>query len=110
MLSLLRPCSQLAGADDAKETDNFNSNSIFQTLEEVSDFFEKGEVGYSPNKDKFEGLKLQAYKWKVRPLEVSNVKSSFFENGELFPKGSVQFDNALLMTNIEHEWHSVTDK
>ena len=95
---------------DAKETDNFNSNSIFQTLEEVSDFFEKGEVGYSPNKDKFEGLKLQAYKWKVRPLEVSNVQSSFFENEELFPTGSVHFDNALLMTNIEHEWHSVTEK
>lgn len=22
----------------------------------------------------------------------------------IFPKGSVKFDNALLMTNIEHEW------
>ncbi len=34
----------------------------------------------------------------------------FFDNENDFPKGSVQFDNALLMTNVEHEWHSVEDK
>ena len=34
----------------------------------------------------------------------------FFEDENLFPKGSVTFDNALLMTHIEHEWHSVEDK
>ncbi len=69
---------------DAKEVANFDSNSIFKTLENVSAFFEKGAIGYSPNKNKFEGLKLQAYKWEVRPLEVSNVQSSFFENSQLF--------------------------
>ncbi len=97
-------------AIDAKETEHFDTNSIFETLENVSDFFEKGAVGYSPNKNKFDGLKLHAYKWEVRPLEVLNVKSSFFENENLFPKGSVKFDNALLMAKIEHEWHSVTEK
>ena len=95
---------------DAKESSQFNPNSIFKTLENVSDFFEKGAVGYSPNGDKYEGLKLQAYKWEVRPLEVQNVHSSFYENENIFPKGSVQFDNALLMTRIEHEWKSMKDK
>lgn len=95
---------------DAKETEHFDTNSIFKTIENVSDFFEKGAVGYSPNKDKFDGLKLQAYKWEVRPLEVSTIKSSFFEDEKMFPKGSVEFDNALLMTKIEHEWHSVMEK
>ena len=38
------------------------------------------------------------------------VHKSFFENEKIFPKGSVTFDNALLMTNIEHEWKSETDK
>lgn len=89
---------------DATETKFFNENSIFKTIENASDFFENGDLGYSPNKDKFDGLRLKAYKWEVQPLEVSNVKSSFFENEEIFPKGSVNFDNALLMSNIEHEW------
>ncbi|MGY0034669.1 hypothetical protein [Pedobacter sp. NJ-S-72] len=76
------------------------------TLHNASNFFKSGKLGYSPNKDKFEGLKLNTYKWEVQPLEVLNVKSSFFENEEVFPKGSVKFDNALLMTNIEPEWKS----
>jgi len=95
---------------DAKETSSFNSNSIFETLQNASDFFEKGEVGYSPNGKRYEGLKLQAYKWQVTPLEVINVHSSFFENEAIFPKGSVCFDNALLMSQVEHEWHSMGDK
>jgi hypothetical protein len=90
----------------AKETLVFNKNSIFENLENASDFFEKGDLGYSPNKEKFDGLRLNAYQWKVKPLEVSNIKSSFFEDENVFSKGSVQFDNALLMTNIEHEWKS----
>jgi len=88
----------------------FNDKSIFETLNNASDFFENGDLGYSPNKDKFDGLRLKAYNWKVRPLAVQNVKSSFFEDEEIFPKGSVIFDNALLMTNIEHEWKSETNK
>lgn len=55
-------------------------------------------------------MRLHAYKWSVKSLDVLNVKSSFFENEQLFPKGSIDFDNALLMINIEHEWHRVKDK
>ncbi|WP_343303520.1 DUF2071 domain-containing protein [Chitinophaga niabensis] len=90
---------------DAKTTDLFPSGSIFQTLENASNFFKNGSLGYSPNgNNKFEGLKLQIREWKVQPLEVLNVHSSFFENK------SVQFDNALLMTKIEHEWHGAGSK
>lgn len=95
---------------DATETMLFDHQSIFETLSNASEFFKNGDLGYSPNKDKFDGLRLNAYKWEVRPLDVSKVKSSFFENEEIFPNGSVTFDNALLMTNIEHEWKSQTDK
>jgi hypothetical protein len=97
-------------AIDATEAKTFDPASVFETLENVSGFFEKGAIGYSPNGKKFEGLKLETYNWQVKPLAVSNVKSSFFEDETIFPKGSVKFDNALLMTNVEHEWHSVSDK
>ncbi|WP_262919506.1 DUF2071 domain-containing protein [Niabella hibiscisoli] len=95
---------------DAKETTAFNKQSIFETVENASAFFEKGDLGYSPNGDKFDGLQLKAYKWEVRPLEVSQVQSSFFADTEIFPTGSVVFDNALLMTNVEHEWKTAISK
>jgi len=34
--------------------------------------------------------------------------SSFFENRNNFPEGSITFDNALLMKDIDHEWRSQT--
>ncbi|AOM80265.1 DUF2071 domain-containing protein [Pedobacter steynii] len=92
---------------DAKEISDLNEHSIFENLANASAFFEKGSLGYSPNKDQFDGLKLQTYRWEMKALEVSHLRSSFFENESLLPKGSVVFDHALLMTEIEHEWHSV---
>jgi Uncharacterized conserved protein (COG2071) len=92
------------------KTEDLSPNSIFETLDNASKFFEGGTVGYSPNGDKYDGLKLKTFNWKVEPLRVTSIYSSFFGNEELFPKGSVQFDNALLMTQVKHEWHSVGQK
>ncbi len=92
---------------DAKISNKLNPNSIFETIENASNFFEKGAIGYSPNGKSFDGLKLETYKWEVKPLEVESVKSSFFEDESLFPEGTVKFDNAILMENIEHEWKSI---
>ena len=93
---------------DGGVTDNLPVNSIFPTLAECSQFFQEGSVGYSPAKSngKFDALELRAFRWNVQPLHVSKVRSSFFDDREIFPEGSVTFDNALLMRGIEHEWHS----
>lgn len=88
----------------AKAATNWNSESVFENLDCVSDFFEKGSIGYSPGKMDLEGLELKAYTWKMSLLEVEKVESSFFEDKSIFPEGSVKFDNALLMKDIEHEW------
>jgi len=88
----------------AKETHNWNSDSVFENLECVSDFFEKGSTGYCPDKNNFDGLELKTYSWKVSLLDVEKVESSFFEDKSIFPDGSVKFDNALLMKDVEHEW------
>lgn len=50
-------------AIDAKETESLPGSSIFETLAHASEFFKNGDLGYSPNQDKFEGLKLKAYHW-----------------------------------------------
>lgn len=91
-------------AIEAVETTQWNKESVFDNLDCVSTFFENGSVGYSPDKNEFEGLELKAYNWKVTLLDVKQVHSSFFENEAIFLKGSVKFDNALLMRDIEHEW------
>lgn len=88
----------------ATETEDWNNESVFENLKCVSEFFEKGSVGYSPHKKNYDGLELKAYNWEVSLLKVHKVQSSFFENQSIFPPGSVVFDNALLMKNIEHEW------
>ncbi len=83
-------------------------NSFFTSLEESSKFFEKGSLGYSVTKDnkELDGITLEIKDWKVKPLDIDFVESSFYNDETIFPKGSVEFDHALIMQNIEHEWHS----
>ena len=83
------------------------SGSGFGSLAEASTFFERGSVGYSltTRSDEFDGLELRCSGWRVKPLAVERVESSFFEDQARFPTGSVEFDCALLMRDIEHEWH-----
>ncbi len=91
---------------EAKKSINFSTNSIFDKLEEASEFFERGSLGYTPNKEEkcFDGIELNIHNWEVTPMEVQSVKSSFFEDNTTFPEGSYEFDNALLMEGIKHEW------
>jgi hypothetical protein len=88
-------------------TDKLPEKSVFDTLEEASSFFEKGSLGYSATKQvgTYDGLELRTFNWCVKPLSVEKVASSFFDNDKIFPAGTIRFDNALLMQNIEHEWH-----
>jgi hypothetical protein len=94
-------------AIDGTKADTLPADSIFDDLATVSAFFEKGAAGYSPNGNCYDGLELKVKEWKVDALTVTNVRSSYFENKAVFPEGSVQFDNALLMRGIEHEWHGL---
>jgi hypothetical protein len=83
------------------------TTSTFCSLPEASAFFEAGALGYSvtPRSGEYDGLELRSLKWHVEPLAVERIESSFFENDRLFPKGSLKFDCALLMRDIQHEWH-----
>jgi hypothetical protein len=86
-------------------------SSIFESLSASSSFFESGSVGYSITKDpcRLDGMVLQTKAWRVEPLEIERVYSSYFADEAKFPKGSVEFDHALIMRDIAHEWHSATD-
>jgi hypothetical protein len=81
--------------------------SAFGSLAKASAFFEQGSLGYSVTAQpgRFDGLELRSFSWHVSPLAVGRVESSFFEDRALFPPGTVEFDCALLMRGIDHEWH-----
>jgi hypothetical protein len=84
------------------------AGSVFRSLAHASAFFEGGSLGYSATgrTGVYDGLELRSFTWRVEPLAVSGVRSSFFEDLRRFPTGSVEFDCALLMRNVEHEWHA----
>ena len=95
---------------EAEESELWNEQSLFEDLACASEFFEKGSVGFSPipRTNQFQGLELKVENWKVSTLKVRSVQSSFFENEQLFPKGTLKFDNALLMRNITHKWNGLS--
>ncbi len=82
--------------------------SVFHSLAEASSFFEAGALGYSATArpGEYDGLELHSLNWKVEPFTVERIESSFFEDMNLFPVGSLEFDCALVMRGIEHEWHA----
>lgn len=91
----------------ARRASKISTTSVFTSLAEASEFFARGSIGYSATKnpDCCDGLELHTSRWQVEPLEVQSLKSSFFDDPCRFPRGTIQFDCALLMRNIEHEWH-----
>jgi hypothetical protein len=87
------------------------SDSCFQSIDEASKFFESGSLGYSAtsNQGRLDGIELRTQKWTVEPLLVEEVYSSYFADQSRFPEGSASFDCALIMRNIQHEWHAAKD-
>jgi hypothetical protein len=94
-----------------READSLPSNSCFSSAAEASAFFEGGSLGYSVTRDgeRLDGLLLRTLDWRIRCLTVSDVYSSFFADRQRFPEGSVEFDHALIMRDVIHEWHKAED-
>jgi hypothetical protein len=85
-------------------------SSIFDSTDQISAFFRKDPVGFSPKRGGgLQGLELETIGWSVEPLDVEHVTSSFFDDRERFPAGSVEFDSALLMRDLGHRWHARED-
>lgn len=89
-------------------TDTLPTGSVFSDTDAASRFFERGSLGYSDTHDptEFDGLELRTRNWRVTALDVDHCRSSFFEQTTRFPAGTVEYDNALLMRDIDHEWHA----
>lgn len=93
----------------AHESDSLPDSSCFESLSASSAYFEGGSIGYSVTRDccRLDGIRLETDGWRVLPLAVEHVESTFFSR--VFPAGSVAFDHALIMRDHAHHWHSEAD-
>ena len=85
------------------------AHTVFSSIEDASNFFEAGAVGYSRTSQpgRFHGLELRSRNWTIEPLAVDHVMSSFFEDANQFPRDAAIFDSAFLMRDVQHEWHAL---
>lgn len=94
-----------------RDASTLPTNSCFKSLADASVYFEGGSLGYSVTRERerLDGLTLRTLEWRVSALEVSSVHSSFFAGEKHFPPGSIEFDHALIMRDVLHEWHKASD-
>ncbi|MFN6129966.1 MAG: DUF2071 domain-containing protein [Planctomycetota bacterium] len=92
-------------------SDRLPNSSVFANVAEASRFFANGSLGYSATRTagRYDGLELCCSNWNVEPLHIDRVVSTFFDDTTRFPQGTIGFDCALLMRNIQHEWHGRQD-
>jgi hypothetical protein len=96
---------------EARAAAELPATSVFGSVRAASEFFRGGSVGYSPalQAGRLEGLRLVTPDWRVTPLSVTDVQSSWLSDPALFPAASVDFDCALVMRDISHRWTGEPD-
>ncbi len=92
-------------------SEQFSNGSIFSTLDEASEFFAKGAIGYSLSADHthFQGMELRLLEWDLKPMRIDRAFINLFENSPAFPKGTAKLDSAMIMRNLRHEWHRIPE-
>ena len=86
----------------------FLGGELFDSLEEALHFFRRGALGYSPSGSagSLVGVRLVSEHWDGRPLSISHMASSMFDDNRAFPKRSCTLDSALVMRNLPVRWHN----
>lgn len=89
-------------AADVLITDDWFS-SLFPTLEDASEFFRRGNVGWSPTRNgrALQGLQLRTHAWRVIAGVPLHIASSYFD---ALPRGTATLDSILVMRDIPIQW------
>jgi hypothetical protein len=92
----------------ARRADRPPDRSVFDTIDEASEFFRRDDIGYSPGlvAGDWDAMQFQPATWNAAPLAVECVHSSWFDDESRFPRGTIELDSALLMQGIEATWAS----
>ncbi len=86
-------------------------DSVFKDTATASAFFEPGSLGYSATEKggRLEAVRLKTATWEIAPFAVEQQHASFFADPSHFPAGTISFDCALVMRDIQHQWQSEAD-
>lgn len=100
---------EMSIAVSARVTDTLVGSQLFDDLASASHFFESGAIGYSSTADpqRFDGMRLETSAWRVEPLELESVRSSFFDDGPGMDPAQCELDCGLLMRRVPVTWHSL---
>lgn len=103
----MRAADGTAVVVDGEDAAVLPCGSIFGSLEAASRFFEAGALGYSPARaGGLEAFTLEAARWQVAPFAVRSLVSSMFDDAQRFPRGSIEFDHALVMRDTSALWRT----
>jgi len=92
---------------DVSMVEHFQGSTLFADLEQASAFFQQGSAGFSAGRSlgHLDGMELRTDSWRVEPVEVRAVRSTFFDDQDRFPQGSATLDCALLMRGVPVTWN-----
>jgi Uncharacterized conserved protein (COG2071) len=84
-------------------------SALFADLAEASAFFEGSPQGWSARSggDRYDGVALGTDAWRVTPVRVDSVRSTYFDDPDRFPPGSAVLDAALLMRDVPVRWQAL---
>ena len=87
------------------------TSALFAGVDEAAGFFREGALGLSPSAADgcLDAVRLSAANWEARPMTVSAMYSSLFDDATTFPAGTCALDSALLMTDITASWTAESD-
>jgi hypothetical protein len=90
----------------SEEASEVLGSELFDGLADASRFFRAGSKGYSATRsgDHLDGMELSADAWRVEACRVRGVTSSYFDDPDRFPPGTVNLDCALVMRNVPVRW------
>ncbi len=87
----------------ARESDEMPESSVFDSFDEAEEFFRNETVGYAACGTGIEGVELcfDDSEWEMRPLEIVEARSSFFEKLD----GS-SYDSAFVVSDLDQQMRS----
>ncbi|MFI7586231.1 DUF2071 domain-containing protein [Spongisporangium articulatum] len=81
-------------------------SALWGSFDAASRFFETGGPGLSVTREanRLDAVHLHCDRWRVEPVALERVTSSFYDDERRFPPGSVVLDTALLMRDVPVVW------
>jgi len=78
-----------------------DSSDLFAGPDDAAAFFRAASIGWSPGRRRqLEGVEMVLDSWSLEPVVVRDVRSSFLDDPNVFPSGSLELDGAYLMSDV----------